>query len=60
MSERKNRKRLFFPLILITGGIVFLLANLEIIDWEEIFQLWPILLIITGIILLSRSLTAKG
>lgn len=60
MSERKNRKRLFFPLILIAGGIVFLLANLEIIDWEEIFQLWPILLIITGIILLSRSLTAKG
>lgn len=60
MSERKNRKRLFFPLILITGGIVFLLANLEIIDWEEIFHLWPILLIITGIILLSRSLTAKG
>ncbi|MCI2425804.1 DUF5668 domain-containing protein [Candidatus Acetothermia bacterium] len=59
MSERKQRKNLFFPLILISGGIIFLLANLEIISWEDIFYLWPILLIIAGIIVLVRSLPAK-
>lgn len=51
--------RLFWPIILIGVGVIFLLSNLGVITgnpWSVIWQLWPVLLIALGLeILLARS-----
>ncbi len=52
---------LFWPIILIGAGIIFLLANLGIIPsnpWPLIWNLWPIILIVIGLDILfgRRSL----
>ena len=52
MNERKRRSSLIGPTILIGLGIVFLLNNMGILDWnvwEVIFRLWPVLLIAAGL-----------
>lgn len=54
MSEEKrtNRRSIFFPAILIILGIIFLLNNIGVLAdnvWDNILQLWPILLIALGI-----------
>jgi hypothetical protein len=50
--ERRTRHSLFFPLLLIAVGVVFLLDNLNLIavdGWELILRLWPVLLIVGGL-----------
>ena len=53
-----RRPSLFWPIILIGVGVVFLLSNLGIITgnpWPVIWRLWPLLLIVIGLdILLGR------
>ena len=46
-----------FPLVLITLGVAFLLANLGAfhgLTWGEVFRLWPVLLILVGAEILLR------
>jgi hypothetical protein len=51
--------RLFWPIILIGVGVIFLLKNLGVITgspWEVIWRLWPVLLIALGLeILIGRT-----
>jgi hypothetical protein len=51
--------RLFWPIILIGAGVVFLLNNLGVIQgnpWAVLWRLWPVLLIALGLeILFGRS-----
>jgi hypothetical protein len=51
------------PLILIAGGVLVLLANLDYIKWESLLRLldlWPVVLILVGIqIIASRMLPAS-
>lgn len=51
--------RLFWPIILIGVGVIFLLNNLGVITgspWEVIWRLWPVLLIALGLeILIGRT-----
>ena len=63
MTEDKNRHRwrpmsIFWPLLLITLGVLFLLSNFGIIPWSwwlEAWRLWPLILILIGIdILIGR------
>ena len=52
--------RLFWPIILIGVGVIFLLNNLGVITgspWEVIWRLWPVLLIALG---LGNSHRAHG
>ncbi len=52
MNEQKRRSGLIGPTILIGLGIVFLLNNMGVLDWnvwEVIFRLWPVLLIAAGL-----------
>jgi len=56
MSEnkqtRKRRGDLFFPLLLIAIGIIFLLSNTGVIQgdaWSLVWQFWPVLLIVIGL-----------
>ncbi|MAG35848.1 MAG: hypothetical protein CL878_06355 [Dehalococcoidia bacterium] len=40
--------------ILLAIGVIFLLANFNIFDWGSFWQVWPILLVAGGVILLLR------
>lgn len=51
-QPRPRRGSLIGPLVLIGFGIVFLLNNLGVVDWDIwqiVFRLWPILLIAAGL-----------
>ncbi len=50
-------KKVFWGVILILIGSLFILKNLEIIyfDWEIIFSMWPVLLILWGISILPMK-----
>jgi hypothetical protein len=59
-----GRYRGFFaPLILIAGGVLVLLANLDYIKWDSLLRLldlWPVVLILVGIqIIAGRTLPAS-
>lgn len=55
--------RLFWPIILIGVGVIFLLNNLGVITgspWEVIWRLWPVLLIALGLEILTGRTGAIG
>ena len=50
--HRRHRVSLFFPILLIAIGVVFLLKNMNVLQgdtWSLIINLWPVLLIVIGI-----------
>lgn len=62
-KEKRRRRGLALPLVLITIGLIFLLNNLGALHGDlktVIFRLWPILLIIGGIDYLFRSRGVLG
>ncbi len=54
-SKQKSyrpRGSLFFPIVLVALGIVFLLQNTHVISgdaWDTLWKLWPVILIIIGL-----------
>ena len=48
----------FGPLIILTIGIVFLLAELDVGSWG-IGKLWPVILVVLGLTLVSRGITRR-
>ena len=62
-QPRRRRGSLIGPLVLIGLGIVFLLNNLGVVDWDVwqiVFRLWPILLIAAGLDLVVGRRSAVG
>lgn len=59
MYEHRHRPSLVWPIILIGAGILFLLNNLGMVDWDiwlTIGRLWPLILVAMGLdIILGRS-----
>ena len=59
MRNPSSRPSLFWPIVLIGVGVIFLLSNLGVITgnpWPAILNLWPVLLIVAGLdVLLGRS-----
>jgi hypothetical protein len=56
-TPRRYRGGLFWPVILIAAGLMFLLSNLGVMTgdlWESFLSLWPILLILIGVDSLIR------
>lgn len=50
--KRRRRGSVFFPIVLIVLGVVMLLSNLGVMKgniWEQLLQLWPVLLIAGGL-----------
>lgn len=50
--HRRHRPGLFFPLILITLGLLLLLQNLNVLNeniWDLLWKCWPVLLIWIGL-----------
>ena len=55
MSSQRHYRSIFWPILLIGVGLVWLLQNLNLIpgwNWGTIWQLWPIFLIAIGLDLL--------
>jgi hypothetical protein len=66
MEEQSERRRilrrrsgsLFFPILLITAGIIFLLNNLGMISgdlWSNLAMFWPVILIAIGLDTIYRG-----
>ena len=54
---------LFWPIILIGAGIIFLLSNLGVITgnpWPILWNLWPVLLIVIGLDILFGRRSMLG
>ena len=63
MEKQKRGVSLVGPIILIGLGIVFLLNNLGMLDWnvwDVIFRLWPVLIIAAGLEILLGRRSALG
>ena len=53
---RRNRKRIFWGLLLIGAGCIFLLDRMDIVDIEEFWRYWPLLIVLSGLVdVLSAS-----
>ncbi len=60
---RRSRPSVFWPLLLIAGGIMLLLSNLGYLPWQSwgvLWRLWPLLLVALGIDLLIGRRSAVG
>lgn len=64
MNERMRYRSLFWPIILIGVGILWLLSNLgyvSLTNISQLWRLWPVLLIVAGLdILIGRRTPAIG
>jgi hypothetical protein len=61
--SRVHRRSLFFPLLLVALGIIFLLRNTGALSgnaWDTLVNLWPVLLIILGVDSLYRREGVAG
>jgi hypothetical protein len=57
LESPRRAPSIAFPLVLISLGIVFLLANagyMTGVSWRHVVQLWPVLLVLLGVDLLLR------
>ncbi len=55
-EERWRRPGLVGPIILVVAGLILLLANLGLVqvDWWQLWRLWPLILVLVGLDILSR------
>ena len=59
MKEKQHSPSFFGPLVLIGIGVFWLLSNFGIsptINWEGLFQVWPVFLIFLGVNLIVRNI----
>lgn len=56
VPRRGSRTSLAGPVALIVLGVIFLLINLDLLDFEILVRYWPVLLIIAGLYLLLDRL----
>ncbi len=59
----RHQPSLFWPIILITAGVLLLLSNLGLLPeaaWGRLWQLWPVVLIALGIDVLFGRRSAGG
>jgi putative Mn2+ efflux pump MntP len=56
MSRRGPSSAPVGPIVLIVIGILFLLSNLDIIEFRRLIRFWPALLIVLGIYMLYERL----
>lgn len=49
----------FWGLVLMGLGVIFLLSNFEIIDYDRIFEFWPVIIIVIGLKMISDYFIKK-
>jgi hypothetical protein len=61
--ERRRGSHFLLPLLLIIAGLIFLLANLGLVGggfWDRLFQLWPLVLVVIGLEVLTSQEPARS
>ncbi|NLI14704.1 MAG: PspC domain-containing protein [candidate division Zixibacteria bacterium] len=58
--EDVNRPRFILGIILIVLGGLFLLGSLNVWHWFSFFRLWPVILIIIGIMIITKGVEKGG
>ncbi len=48
------------PILLIVLGVLFLLGNFDFFNLDRIFQFWPVILIVAGLLMLGRRLSRSS
>lgn len=51
---------IFWGATLLALGVIFLLANFEVISYDTIFDFWPVVIIVIGVKLVADYLTKKN
>jgi phage shock protein PspC (stress-responsive transcriptional regulator) len=54
--EEVNRPRFILGIVLIVLGGLFLLGSLHVWHWFSFFRLWPLILIIIGIMIITKGM----
>jgi len=54
-----NRRLMFLGGFIIVTGLALLADNLHLLGWFRLHNLWPVALILGGIVLLNRALRAR-
>jgi phage shock protein PspC (stress-responsive transcriptional regulator) len=54
-----NRRLMFLGGLIALMGLVFLVDNLHLFGWFQLEQLWPVVLILAGAVLLNRAIRGK-
>jgi len=55
MAQRK-KDSLFWGIVLIVVGAIFFLENFNIDVWDAVWRLWPLILIVWGVMKLAAGL----
>ena len=61
--QRRRSRSFFWPIILISVGVLLLLSNLEIVPWPTwnvLWRFWPLILVAVGIDVLIGQRSAVG
>lgn len=59
-AQTEVRGSLFWGLFLIGLGVIFLLANFEVILYESIFDFWPLIIIVIGLKLIFEAAARRN
>lgn len=54
-----NRRLMWLGGFITLMGLVFLVDNLHLLGWFQLEQLWPVVLILAGAVLLNRAIRGK-
>lgn len=57
--EDVNRPRFILGIVLVALGCLFLMGSLHLWHWFSFFRLWPIILIVIGIMIITKGMN-KG
>jgi phage shock protein C len=58
--EGSDKSKFVIGIVLIVLGFLFLMSTLNVWAWFSFFRLWPILLIVVGIVVILRGLERGG
>jgi len=59
-GEANDKSKMIIGVILIALGLVFLLNTFNIFVWFSFFKLWPVVIIVIGVLILIKSLDRRS
>jgi uncharacterized membrane protein HdeD (DUF308 family) len=59
MADHRKRDSLFWGILLIAAGVIFLLEKLDVHAWDYVWKFWPVILIVWGASKLLAGLQEK-
>ena len=59
MADQRKSDSLFWGVILIASGVIFLLEKFDVDAWDYVWKFWPVILIVWGAIEAPRRTPGK-